>query len=436
MLRIQKLVKRKINLRMALVGPTGSGKTFTALTLARELTPGRILVVDSERSSADRYADFFNGDGRFDHLVLPDFSPDTYVEALELAHSEGYDCAIVDSLSHAWMGKEGALEQVDKLAKRNGGGGSSFNAWREVTPMHNRLVDALLTFPGHLICTMRVKTEYVVESVNGKSVPRKVGLSPVQREGVEYEFDIVGDLDEANNLIVTKTRLMELGGAVIPRPGAKLAQQIRAWVESGAESAPTVSTSDGKDDRALATEFMTRMGIKGDDLSEIKSRCSAIGLKSFEFLAQCSRDGLASVAAVLRRLADAEASAREATATKSEPAEERLADATTSVIPKSGSAFGVATADWPSEAAFTETMVGNQPGMIARHLENFDLPKGAESIVLDAYGIPRNRHASRGAAILVIDWFSRADEDARHELAEAAKLAARTLAADAAAGAS
>lgn len=218
---------------MALVGPTGSGKTYTALKLALNLVDGPILIVDSERSSANRYADIFNADERIDHLDLPDFNPDTYVQALDLAAKNGYQAVVIDSLSHAWMGKEGALEQVDKFAKRGGNLGSSFNAWREVTPMHNRLVDAILSAPMHVIATMRVKTEYVVESVNGKSVPRKIGLSPVQRDGVEYEFDIVADLDQDNNLIVTKTRMASLGGQVVNKPGEKLALQIRDWCNTG-----------------------------------------------------------------------------------------------------------------------------------------------------------------------------------------------------------
>ena len=240
---VTKLTMQKVQLRMALFGPTGSGKTYTALTMACALTPGNVLIIDSERGSASRYAIQFGGkDGRVDHLDLPDHNPDTYVAALEYAADNGYAAVVIDSLSHAWMGKGGALEQVDNRGKANRAQGG-FNAWREVTPMHNRLVDALLAFPGHLIATMRVKTEYIVEKDErtGKSSPRKIGLSPVQRDGVEYEFDICAEMDQDNNLIVTKTRMADLGGAVIHKPDQKFATRILDWLNSGTDAgAPVV----------------------------------------------------------------------------------------------------------------------------------------------------------------------------------------------------
>jgi energy-coupling factor transporter ATP-binding protein EcfA2 len=241
---VTKLTMQKVQLRMALFGPTGSGKTYTALTMACALTPGNVLIIDSERGSASRYAIQFGGkDGRVDHLDLPDHNPDTYVAALEYAAENGYVAVVIDSLSHAWMGKGGALEQVDNRGKANRAQGG-FNAWREVTPMHNRLVDALLAFPGHLIATMRVKTEYVVEKdeKTGRSSPRKVGLSPVQRDGVEYEFDICAEMDQDNNLIVTKTRMADLGGAVIHKPDQKFAARILEWLNSGTDAAAPVVT--------------------------------------------------------------------------------------------------------------------------------------------------------------------------------------------------
>lgn len=268
---IQKLTKTKVKARIALVGPTGSGKTYTATMLGRELTPGRILVIDSERGSADRYADIFNQDDRIDHLRLPDHNPDTYVQALELAASEGYGAVIVDSLSHAWMGHEGALEQIDKLAKRNQSGGS-FNAWREVTPMHNRLVSALLDLPAHLIVTMRTKTAYeVTKDDKGKTSVQKLGLAPVQREGIEFEFDIVGDMDADNNFIVSKSRMASLGGAVIHKPGPKLGRQIVEWLNSGhVDTAPTMKEASYLDRKSPAMPTQTE---QEDAVAYLKHTC-------------------------------------------------------------------------------------------------------------------------------------------------------------------
>lgn len=226
----QKASKKQTRLRMGVVGPAGSGKTMTAMKIAKHIG-NRIAFIDTEHGSASKYA----GDvADFDVLNLTTFAPDKFVEALEAAGKEGYDVVVIDSLSHAWMGKDGALEQVDKIAKRSQSG-SSFNAWRDVTPMHQRLVEAMLSYPGHLIVTMRSKTEYVLETnERGKQSPRKVGMAPVQRDGMEYEFDIVGDMDYDHNMIISKSRCTPIADkGLYPKPGKELAEEILAWLSDG-----------------------------------------------------------------------------------------------------------------------------------------------------------------------------------------------------------
>jgi nucleoside-triphosphatase THEP1 len=233
-LSFKKATKQQARLRLALIGPAGSGKTFTALKLASQLGQ-RVAVIDTEHGSAAKYADLF----AFDVLELDTFSPRTYVEAIKAAEGEGYDVVVVDSLSHAWSGKDGALEQVDRAAKRQGG--NSFGAWRDVTPQHNALVEAIVGAKTHIIATMRAKTEYVQEKdERGKTVVRKVGLAPVQREGLEFEFDVVGDLTTDNDLVITKTRCPKLVGGVFRHPGEEVATVLRAWLTDGAarEEAP------------------------------------------------------------------------------------------------------------------------------------------------------------------------------------------------------
>lgn len=230
-------------LRVGLVGPSGSGKTYTALAIATALGYERIGVLDTENRSARRYARTFPR--RFQSLELSHFSPRDYIEAIHAAEAAGIEVLIIDSLSHAWMGRGGVLEMVDQSARRQSRGGSqgNFNGWREVTPEHNRLVDALVQAKLHLIVTMRVKTEYVVEkSDGGKSVPRKIGLAPVQRDGLEYEFDVVGDLSPEHDLAITKSRCPAIADLVVARPGAELAESLRAWLDGAA-----VEASDGED---------------------------------------------------------------------------------------------------------------------------------------------------------------------------------------------
>ncbi|MCI0382890.1 ATP-binding protein [Streptomyces sp. CNQ085] len=234
--------KEQAKARIALTGPTGSGKTYTALVTGTAIGE-RVALVDTEHGSASKYADEF----AFDTLQLTSFEPTGLIDVLAVAAHEGYDTVIVDSLSHFWSGAGGVLEQVDNAAKRYGTG-SSFAAWKETRPMERAMIDALLAYPGHLIVTMRTKTEYVVETDDrGRKVPRKVGLKPEQREGIEYEFDVVGDLDHENTLVISKSRAKSLSGLVIRKPGTEFADSVLDWLNAGR---PTPSASDY---RATAT---------------------------------------------------------------------------------------------------------------------------------------------------------------------------------------
>jgi hypothetical protein len=233
-LQFKKASKSQSKLRLALMGVSGSGKTYSALRIAKAIAAagkGRIAVIDTERGSASKYS----GDvANFDVLELETFSPAIYVEAIQAADAEGYDVLIIDSMSHAWMGKEGALEQVDKASKRSQSG-NTFMAWRDVTPMHNALIDAILACRAHVIATIRVKTAYELEeNARGKKEPKRIGLAPVQREGLEYEFDVVADIDHDHNMLVSKTRCAALDKAVINKPGDDVAAILLQWLTDGA----------------------------------------------------------------------------------------------------------------------------------------------------------------------------------------------------------
>ncbi|MFD9950850.1 ATP-binding protein [Nonomuraea sp. NPDC059023] len=223
--------KEEAKARVALTGPSGSGKTYTALTVASGLSD-KVAVIDTERGSASKYADEFE----FSRLNLQSFEPHTLCQALAAASAAGFGAVVVDSLTHFWSGTGGMLEQVDAAAKR-GYGGNSFGGWKEARPQERQMIDALVSYPGHVIVTMRSKTDYVIEEdQRGRKVPRKVGLKPEQREGIEYEFDIVGDLDHENTLVITKSRARTIANRVIPKPDAEFAQEIAAWLGDGKPS--------------------------------------------------------------------------------------------------------------------------------------------------------------------------------------------------------
>jgi AAA domain len=233
----QKAVKRNSKLRMAIAGIAGSGKTFTSLTLATALAKGSsIALIDTEHGSASKYADQFS----FDSLELSNFDPRNYINAIHEAERDGYAVLIIDSLSHAWNGTGGALELVEsiarKVAARRDKTPNTFNAWSDVTPLQNKLIDTILASSIHIIATMRSKTEYIVEKdADGKQVPRKVGMAPIQRADVEYEFDIYADMDAANNMIIQKSRCSALYGQIYSKPESSLAEVIQTWLKGKPE---------------------------------------------------------------------------------------------------------------------------------------------------------------------------------------------------------
>lgn len=235
-MKFKKAVKYQSKLRMAICGPSGSGKTYTALCVGTKI--GKTAVIDSERGSASKYADLFD----FDVLELDgEFSPRTYTEAIKAAEEAGYEVLIIDSLSHAWVGEGGALDMVDQAARRSRSG-NSFAAWKDVTPVQRKMVDTILNCKAHVIVTMRSKTDYIMVEERGRTVPKKIGMAPVQRDGIEYEFDVVGDMDWENNFVVSKSRCPELAGQVINKPNGDLSTALLAWLRGETPPEPTSTT--------------------------------------------------------------------------------------------------------------------------------------------------------------------------------------------------
>lgn len=225
----KKAIKAESKLRMSIAGPSGSGKTYTGLSIATALSPDKpIALVDTEHGSASKYADLFAFDVAEMH---PPFHPDKFIQAIAEAANAGYGVVILDSISHAWSGTGGVLDIVDEAAKRSRSG-NTYMAWKEGTPIQNRLIDAIVQSGIHIIATMRSKTEYILtDNGNGRQAPKKVGMAPVQRDQFEYEFDVVMEMDIDNNGIITKTRCPALTGRVFAKPGENVANILREWLQ-------------------------------------------------------------------------------------------------------------------------------------------------------------------------------------------------------------
>ncbi|MFD4444865.1 ATP-binding protein [Nocardia sp. NPDC058519] len=237
--------------RIALTGPAGAGKTYTALMLAFGLGE-KVAVIDTERGKASLYVGR-NG-WQFKTIKPTSYSPLSLTDHLGKAAGGGFDALIIDSLSHYWEGKDGMLEQVDK----RGGANKFTSGWKVVRPEEQRMIDAILAYPGHVIITLRTKQEYVLEkNERGKQEPTRVGTKPVQREGIEYEFDLIGDLDLTNTLTVSKSRIEGVEtGLTFEKPGMELAASVAAFLAEG-KQVPSVSEYRGR-----ALELDTVEGLK------------------------------------------------------------------------------------------------------------------------------------------------------------------------------
>ncbi len=228
-----KAVKFGARARAAFVGVAGSGKSFTMLTLARALAgpQGKIACIDTEHGSLSKYADRFE----FDVDEPASYTVDYLLEQLDYAERNHYAVFCVDSLSHFWMGKDGALEFVDNVRKRVR---DQMEGWKIFRPHERAMVDRFIASPCHILVTMRTKTDYEEQvASDGKKRRVKVGLAPVQRDGLEYEFDLVCSMDEENTLLVDKTRCgaySEEKRRVVVRPGAEYFQPFIEWL-AGAE---------------------------------------------------------------------------------------------------------------------------------------------------------------------------------------------------------
>lgn len=215
-----------LNARIALAGPSGGGKTYTALQIARALVgpEGEVAGIDTERGSMKRYH-VPRGPFRFKVIELPDFRPQTYTAAITKAAKARFPALVVDSMSHAW---DGLLDQV---------GGRGKQGWGNVRPVEREFWDALLTYPGHVIACFRVRTVYQEEEgERGKKVTKQA-TEAIQRKDTEYEFDIALRCSNMGNLIeVEKTRCSAIAEKRYDRGGAKFVADIREWLDAGVRS--------------------------------------------------------------------------------------------------------------------------------------------------------------------------------------------------------
>ena len=226
-MELRKSERKKAKMKLALQGSSGSGKTYSSLMIAKGLTNSnleKVAIIDTENGSSDLYAHL----GNYNVLSMqPPYSPERYIEALQVCENAEMQVVIIDSISHCW---EFLLDVHSNMP------GNSFTNWGKITPRQNAFVNKILQSNAHIIATMRVKQDYVLNQKNGKTVPEKVGLKAIQRNDLDYEFTIVFDVDIAHQVKASKDRT----GLFIDKPefviNASTGKKILAWCNEGSES--------------------------------------------------------------------------------------------------------------------------------------------------------------------------------------------------------
>jgi hypothetical protein len=218
-MKLQTAARKRAKIKMGLQGPSGAGKTYSALLISNGLCGSwdKVAVIDTENGSSELYSHL----GPYQVLQLhAPFSPERYIDAIALCVQAGMEVVIIDSITHEW---ENLLEYHSSMQ------GNSFTNWGKITPRHNAFVQKILQSPLHIICTMRTKQDYILNEKNGKMVPEKVGLKSVQRDGLDYEMTLVFDLDMKNNAVASKDRT----GLFFGKPESKLSistgREILHW---------------------------------------------------------------------------------------------------------------------------------------------------------------------------------------------------------------
>lgn len=223
MSKFTKATKKQAKLRLALFGVSGSGKTYSALRIAKGLG-GNIAVIDTENHTACKYSDRFD----FDVCECEKASINNLMTLLSDASE--YDVLIIDSLTHAW---DELLDEVNRIAKTKFGG-NSWSAWSEGTPKQRAFIKALLDFKGHLIVTMRSETTWEVqENDKGKKVPVRIGTAPKQGKSIEYEFDMLINLSQDHTAHILKDRTGKYQDECLELLDENLGKELGEWLSVG-----------------------------------------------------------------------------------------------------------------------------------------------------------------------------------------------------------
>ena len=227
-LQLKKAERKKAKIRLGLSGPSGFGKTYSGLLIAKGLVGdwSKIALIDTENGSGELYSDL--GDYNVVTLEAP-YTPERYIQAIKICEQAGMECIIIDSITHEWDGEGGCLDIQTQL-------GGRYQDWAKVTPRHNAFIQAILTSSSHIITTVRRKQDYEMTEVNGRKSVQKVGTKEVTREGFEYELTMNLEFVNDKHLAkASKDRTSLFMGQPEFIPTEETGKLIKNWCESGTD---------------------------------------------------------------------------------------------------------------------------------------------------------------------------------------------------------
>ena len=229
--------KEAVPVLIGLWGKSGSGKTYSALLLARGLVgdKGKIVFIDTENSRAKFYSNLAGG---WFHVDLqPPFSPEKYSAAFKYCEQQGADVIIVDSMSHVWEGEGGVLDAAENARSSSGKALKGLAKYKAPKSAHKRMSNNLIRGTIPVIFCIRAKD--AVKQVGGGDDMQiiSLGWQPIAEKNFVFEMtvDLHMTKDGHYDLSTSKTVPSALRDAIKPDGivNEAMGKAIAAWSGSG-----------------------------------------------------------------------------------------------------------------------------------------------------------------------------------------------------------
>lgn len=287
-------------------GKSGSGKTWTSLLVGRGLVgpTGKLAMADTEGGRGELFADVpeFGGYEYFE--ILPPYTPQAYIDAIDAFEKAGVDCGVIDSMSHVWEGEGGVIDQA--RASERSSGKAGLHNWNKPKQDLNRLVLKIIQTRVHLLLCFRAKrkSHQLEVSENGRKKTKVIKdgfYSPKMDEDFISEMlfsaELIG-LDDnrgkQHSMIVHKVTHPKIAeffkDGVIP--SLRTGELLRAWSKNSAfkvsekdatpagqvvrKEAPTI------EDRTEAPEGGDKRPEPEDDRPERETWAPPVGWPEFQ----------------------------------------------------------------------------------------------------------------------------------------------------------